>query len=88
MADERKTRVSFSFSKKASSKYNSKRNALSSDDAKVKEEKWDYIYSAEGKELKRFVHFGSLSKKQPNRSKLATIFSLDEMGISVIRYDP
>lgn len=57
MADIRKTGVSFSFSKKASSKYSSKGNALNSDDAKVKEEKRDYIHSAEGKELKRFVHF-------------------------------
>jgi len=55
MADERKTGVSFSFSKKASSRYSSTRNALNSDDVKVKEEKRDYIHSAEGKELKRFV---------------------------------
>lgn len=56
MADERKKiGVSFSFSKKASSKYSSERNALNNDDVKVKEEKRDYIHSAEGKELKRFV---------------------------------
>ena len=56
MADEGKTSgVTFSFSKKASSRYSSTRNALNSDDVKVKEEKRDYIHSAEGKELKRFV---------------------------------
>lgn len=56
MADERKKiGVSFSFSKKACSKYSSERNALNNDDVKVKEEKRDYIHSAEGKELKRFV---------------------------------
>jgi len=56
MEDERKTiGVSFSFSKKASGKYSSKRNVLNSDDVQVKEEKRDYIHSAEGKELKRFV---------------------------------
>ncbi len=55
MADERKSGVSFSFTKKASSKYSSKGNALKTDDTKVKEEETDYIHSAEGKELKRFV---------------------------------
>lgn len=56
MADERKTTgVSFSFSKKSSTKYTSKQNALNSDNVEVKEEKRDYIHSAEGKELKRFV---------------------------------
>lgn len=56
MADERKIGVSFSFSKKASdSKYSSERNALKTDDTKIKEEEKDYIHSAEGKRLKRFV---------------------------------
>lgn len=56
MAEERNTGVSFSFSKKAaSSKYSSKRNALNTDGVKVREEATDYIHSAEGKELKRFV---------------------------------
>ncbi|XP_078342048.1 G-patch domain and KOW motifs-containing protein-like isoform X2 [Oculina patagonica] len=52
MADGRKSGVSFSFTKKASSKYSSKGNALKPDDTKVKEEETDYIHSAEGKELK------------------------------------
>lgn len=55
MADERKIGVSFSFSKKASSKHSSEKNALNTDDSKAKEEVTDYIHSAEGKELKRFV---------------------------------
>jgi len=56
MEDGRKTiGVSFSFSKKASGKYSSERNALNSEDVKVKEETRDYLHSAEGKELKRFV---------------------------------
>lgn len=53
MADRCKIGVSFSFSKKASSKYKSERNALNTDDVNVKEEETDYILSAEGKELKR-----------------------------------
>lgn len=53
MADRRKIGVSFSFSKKASSKYKSERNALNTDDVNVKEKETDYIHSAEGKELKR-----------------------------------
>ena len=57
MADERKTGVSFSFSKrKPSTKaYSSEKNALNKDDGNVKEEEKDYIHSAEGKELKRLV---------------------------------
>ncbi|CAH3149036.1 unnamed protein product [Pocillopora meandrina] len=52
MADSRKKGVSFSFSKKVSTKNKSEKNALNSDDAKAKKEETDYINAAEGKELK------------------------------------
>ena len=55
MAEERKISVSFSFSKKKSSNkvYSVERNALKTEDDKVKGEEKDFIHSAEGKELKR-----------------------------------
>ena len=59
MADERKSGVSFTFSKKKSSNkaYSTERNALDSDAVNIKEEEKDYILSAEGKELRRLVLF-------------------------------
>lgn len=57
MVDIWKIGVLFFFLKKVFSKYSFKRNVFNSDDVKVKEEKWDYIYFVEGKEFKRFVYF-------------------------------
>lgn len=57
MANERKSGVSFTFSKKKPSEkaYSTERNALDCDAANLKEEEKDYIHSAEGKELRRLV---------------------------------
>ncbi|XP_073229046.1 G-patch domain and KOW motifs-containing protein-like isoform X1 [Porites lutea] len=54
MAEERKSGVSFSFSKRkpAIKSYSSEKNALSIDEDKVKDDEKDYIHSAEEKELK------------------------------------
>lgn len=57
MAEERKSGVSFSFSKRkpAIKSYRSEKNALSIDEDKVKDDEKDYIHSAEEKELKRYI---------------------------------
>lgn len=57
MAEERKSGVSFSFSKRkpAIKSYSSEKNALSIDEDKVKDDEKDYIHSAEEKELKRYI---------------------------------
>lgn len=49
MADDRKKGISFSFSKKVTTR----KNILNSDDARTKEEETDYINAAEGKGLIR-----------------------------------
>ena len=57
MEEERKTGVSFSFSKRtpAIKSYSSEKNALRIDEDKVKDDEKDYIHSAEGKALKRYI---------------------------------
>lgn len=87
MADERKTGVSFSFSKKKPSHkaYSAEKNALNT--VKEKEEERDYIHAAEGKELKRLVQLlHMLSKTQCSKhvefrfDSLLLPLSMDKCG--------